>query len=178
VAAVAAAGFFVPNLWLRRRVEQHLRALSEAVPDFLDLLTTCVEAGMSAEAALVRLAQDLAPASPSLAAELERVVTALQAGAQPEDALRAVAERTDLPELFALTRLFSENRTFGTNLAPALREEATHLRAERARRAEEAASKAIAKLVLPTLLCLLPSVLLLILGPFLLQLFATLQTLE
>jgi tight adherence protein C len=167
--ALAAIGHFAPSWLLGMAARRRQRALFEAFPDALDLLTVCVEAGLSTEAALKRVADDIGPHSPVLGEELQQVSLALQAGMTREQALRGLARRTGVEEIEAFVTMLLQAERFGTRVAPALRVHAEGLRTRRRQQAEEAAAKVALKLLFPLVFCIFPSLLVVLMGPAMIQ---------
>ena len=165
----ASLGYWGPNLVLAQRVRVRQRAIFEAFPDALDLMTVCVEAGLGTEAALLRVAADLAPQSPTLAEELRLVNLELRAGATRERALRNLALRTGVEEVEAFVTTIVQAERFGTRVAQALRVHADTLRTLRRQRAEEAAAKIALKLLFPLIFFIFPALMVVLLGPAILQ---------
>jgi tight adherence protein C len=165
----AAAGYWGPNLLLARRMRERQRAIFEAFPDALDLMTVCVEAGLGTEAALLRVADDLAPQSPVLAEELRLVNLELRAGAPRDRALRNLALRTGVEEVEGFVTMLLQAERFGTRVAQALRVHADTLRTLRRQRAEEAAAKIALKLLFPLIFCIFPALMVVLLGPAVIQ---------
>jgi tight adherence protein C len=165
----ASLGYWGPNLVLAQRVRARQRAIFEAFPDALDLMTVCVEAGLGTEAALLRVAADLAPQSPALAEELRLVNLELRAGATRERALRNLALRTGVEEVEAFVTTIVQAERFGTRVAQALRVHADTLRTLRRQRAEEAAAKIALKLLFPLIFFIFPALMVVLLGPAILQ---------
>lgn len=165
----ASLGYWGPNLVLAQRVRLRQRAIFEAFPDALDLMTVCVEAGLGTEAALLRVAADLAPQSPTLADELRLVNLELRAGASRERALRNLALRTGVEEVEAFVTTLVQAERFGTRVAQALRVHADTLRTLRRQRAEEAAAKIALKLLFPLIFFIFPALMVVLLGPAILQ---------
>lgn len=168
-APLAAVGFYAPNLWAALRVRRRQRRLARALPDALDLLVACLEAGLSIEASLVRIAHETAFSAPLLAGELGRATAELQAGMPRAEAFRRLADRTGLDELRSLSATLVQAEMFGTSIARSLRVHATTLRRERARLAEERAATVGVKLLLPLILCILPALLVVLMSPALIR---------
>lgn len=160
-----SAGFYAPNAWLRGRVQARQAAVLRSLADTIDLLVTCVEAGLGLDAALVRIAKDIEGPSPELSAELRQTTMEIQAGVARASAFRRLAERTGVDELRALSAVVIQTETFGTPVGRALRTHASSMRARRSHRAEEKAAAASVKMMLPLILCILPSLFSIILGP-------------
>ncbi len=171
---LGAIGFYAPNLWLRSRTKERQRALSKALPDTLDLLVTCVEAGLGVEAALARVTQEITLSSPLLATELKQTTLEVQAGVARPDAFRRLADRTGIEELRTLAATLIQTEMFGTSIAGALRIHAESIRVRRTHRAEEAAATVAVKMMIPLILFILPSLFAIILGPAVVRIVKTL----
>jgi tight adherence protein C len=163
--ALAAAGLFLPNAWLHLRGRERQRTIDEGLPDALDLLVTCVEAGLGLDAALQRVAAEIGLARPVLAEELALTFLEVKAGAKRTDAFRALAERTGVQDLKTLAATLIQTELFGTSVAKALRIQGEGMRVRRMQRAEERAASLGVKMAFPLVLCFLPSLLAVILGP-------------
>jgi tight adherence protein C len=171
---LCAIGFYAPNVWLRDRVAARHLALTRALPDTLDLLVTCVEAGLGLEAAIGRLTAEISLSSPVLASELRQTTMEIQAGVPRADAFRRLAERTGLEELRTLSAMLIQTEMFGTSIARALRVHSSSLRVRRTHRAEEKAATVAVKMMLPLILCILPSLFAVIMGPAVVRIVHTL----
>lgn len=165
VVVVAAVGFYAPNLWLRGKVKARQSAVGRSLPDTLDLLVTCVEAGLGLDSALARITQEIGLSAPELASELRLTTTEIQAGVARADAFRRLAERTGIEELRSLSAMIIQTEMFGTGIARALRVHSSSMRTRRTHRAEEEAATVAVKMMLPLILCILPSLFAVILGP-------------
>jgi tight adherence protein C len=158
-------GLLLPGLWLHRRKTRRQGVLCRSLPDFLDLMVACVQSGLSLEAALQRVTDELTLASPLLSGEMAIVQRQIELGATPDLALRSFAERADLSPLYSLSSLIEQARRFGTSVTDALRAQAEMLRYQREQHAEEMAQKASVKILFPTLLCIFPAIFVVIVGP-------------
>lgn len=168
---LAAIGYYVPSVvlsWLTRRRQLEL---FEAFPDALDLIIVCVEAGLGLDMAINKTAEEMRIRSPELAEELELVALELRVGASRERALRNLAMRTGLDEVGTFATMLIQADRFGTSLAESLRVHADMLRTRRRLRAEEAAAKIALKLLFPLIFCIFPSLLLVLLGPAMIQIY-------
>jgi len=172
--ALAAMGYYGPNLLLSHAVMRRQREIFESFPDALDLMTVCVEAGLGTEAAMVRVADDLALKSPALAEELRLVNLELRAGADRDRALRNLALRTGVEEVDSFVTMISQAERFGTSIAASLRVHADMLRTVRRQRAEEAAAKIALKLLFPLIFCIFPSLMVVLMGPAMIQIYRVL----
>ena len=155
--------------WQRLRTLRRRRAAARGFPDMLDLLVVCLEAGLGMDAAIARVAADMTLTAPVLAAELQQVALALRAGAGKADALGGMARRTGLTELQALVSVLMQAERFGTGIAASLRLHAAELRLRRRQIAEERAARLALKLLFPLIFCIFPALLLVLLGPALIQ---------
>lgn len=162
---LAAAGYWLPDAWLRWRTAHRQRALVEAFPDALDLMLVCVEAGLGLDAAIDRVSRDIALQSPELADELGLLALELRTGASRAEALRHLALRVGLEEIDTLVSTLIQADRFGTRVSDALRVHAAALRTRRRLLAEEAAGKLPVKLLLPLVLFIFPGLLVVLMGP-------------
>jgi tight adherence protein C len=169
-------GIFLPNLWLKRRKARRHSTLMKSLPDFLDLMVTCVQAGLSMNGALQRVTEELAVAHPVLAGEMGIVERQIELGATPDLALRNFAERSDLAAIATLSTLVEQTRRFGTSISDALRTHAETIREQREQRAEEMAQRAAVKILFPTLLLIFPAIFIVLVGPAAVQIVRTFST--
>ncbi|HTP25783.1 MAG TPA: type II secretion system F family protein [Anaeromyxobacteraceae bacterium] len=160
-----AAGYYFPTLWLARRTRQRQTALEHGLPDMLDLLVTCVEAGLGLDAAMQRVGTELVLAHPLLASELQLTFLEVNAGIRRGEALRRLADRTGVAELKSLAATLNQTETFGTGIAEALRIQADGMRVRRMQQAEERAATVSVRLTIPLVLFILPALLAVIVGP-------------
>ncbi|MBC8131552.1 MAG: type II secretion system F family protein [Deltaproteobacteria bacterium] len=162
---LAALTFFLPNLWLRGRISERQTAIERALPDAMDLLVTCVEAGLGLDAAIARVAEEMTLAAPLLAEELRHTYLEIQAGVPRADGFRRLAERTGVEDLRALSAILIQTDMFGTSIARALRVQSESMRIRRAQRAEEKAAMVSVKMTIPLIMCILPSLIAVVMGP-------------
>lgn len=172
--AVAAIGYYLPNAVLSRLVFVRQREIFETFPDALDLMTVCMEAGLGTEAALHRVAEDMQLKSRALSEELHLVTLELRAGAPRERALRNLAIRTGVEEVDGFVSMIIQAERFGTSIAQSLRIHADMLRTRRRQKAEEAAAKIALKLLFPLIFCIFPSLMLVLMGPAMIQIYRVL----
>ena len=172
---MAAIGYLLPDMALSRKVAQYKRAIQNGLPDALDLLVVCVEAGSSLDQAILRTSQELEIAVPPLAVELKTVSTEIRAGKPRLEAFQNFAKRTNLEDVHALVAMLIHTDRFGTSIGQALRTHADTLRTKRRQRAEERAAKIGVKLVFPLVLCMLPGLYVVCLGPVAIRLYRSLQ---
>jgi tight adherence protein C len=161
----ALLGFYLPDIWLRQKADKRKEKLLEALPDGLDLLVICVEAGMGLDSAVNRVSQELKLSSKFLSDEFHFMNLELRAGKQRDEALRNLALRTNLNEINSLTTLLIQTDKFGTSMADALRVFSDSFRTERQQRAEEIAAKLPVKMLFPLIFFIFPSLFVVILGP-------------
>lgn len=158
-------GLLLPNILLSRRINSRKRLLRNGLPDALDLLVTCTEAGLGLNAALVRVSDELAISHPALAEELSLVNAEVQAGVDRTDALQGLAARTGLDDIRGLVSLLCQSMRFGTSIADTLRIYSEEYRDKRMQAAEEQAAKIGTKLIFPLVFCLWPSFFVVAVGP-------------
>ncbi len=158
-------GFFLPRFVLKRMIKARQLELRLALPDALDLMVICVEAGLSLDQALARVGNDLAFAHPALSEELQLVGIEMKAGKARVETLRNLASRTGVEDIGGLVAVLVQTDRFGTSIAQALRVHSDALRTERRQRAEEAAAKTTIKMVPPLVFFIMPSIFIVTLGP-------------
>jgi tight adherence protein C len=168
---LAALGYYLPNALLARTAGGRQREIFEHLPDALDLLTVCVEAGLSLERALAKVAAEVHIKSVALAQELQLVLMEMRAGFSKEKALRNLALRSGVDDVDTLVAMLIQSERFGTSMGDSLRVHAENLRSKRSMLAEEAAAKIALKLLFPLIFCIFPTLMLVLLGPAALQLF-------
>lgn len=166
----AALGLYTPNVWLRMRINKRRQEIVNAMPDALDLLVVCVEAGMGLDQALARVADEMKLTSPVLAGELRTVTLELRAGKARGDALRNLARRVAVDDITSLVTLIVQADAFGTSVAQTLRVYSDSLRTTRYQRAEEIAAKMPVKILFPLIFFILPALFVTIMGPAALKL--------
>ena len=174
VVAAAAAGYYLPDLWLKHCLKERQREVFETFPDALDLMTVCVEAGLAMDAALARVAQEIGLKSMILAEELQLVTLELRAGSAKDKDLRNLALRTGVEDVDALVTLLIQAERFGTSIAASLRVQSDQLRTKRRQRAEETAAKIALKLLFPLIFFIFPSLMVVLMGPAILQIYRVL----
>jgi tight adherence protein C len=148
----AGFGFILPSLWIDARKSRRQGELQRALPDALDLMVVCVEAGYAINASLARVSDEFKAKSPVLSAELGLVTAETRTGKSLTDALRGLSERTGVDDVSSLVALLVQTERFGTSVANALRVHADAMRIRRMQRAEERAQKAPLKLIFPATL--------------------------
>jgi tight adherence protein C len=167
--ALCSLGFILPDLILNRLTSSRQQKIREAIPDALDLLVVCVEAGQGLDAAIKRVSDDLQESSPIISQELILVNLETMAGLERQQALRNLGERTGVEELISLCNVLIQSDRFGTSIASALKTQPDYMRTARRLRLEGMAAKTPVKLVFPMLLFIFPAIVVVILGPAMIQ---------
>ena len=165
----ASLGFYLPLLFVANRVQHRQRNIIEGLPDALDLLLVCVEAGLGFDAALNRVASEIADTNPVLSEQLRLVDLEFRAGKARSDALRNLATRTGVDDVKSFVTLLVHSDKLGTSMAQSLRVHAADMRVKRLMRAEEKANKLPVKIIMPVGLCFLPCLLTLIFTPLIIR---------
>jgi tight adherence protein C len=168
LAGLTAFGYVAPSLYLDRRVKTRQARIERALPDALDLMVVCVEAGYGINQALARVADEFAVKSAALAAEFALVINEVRTGKTTVDALRGLSDRTGVSDVSSLVALLIQTEKFGTSVANALRVHADAMRVKRMQRAEERAQLATLKLILPSTM-IFAALLILFMAPALLR---------
>jgi len=167
---LAVVGFFIPDFWLHNRIKERKRKILFALPDVLDLLMVCVEAGMSLDAAVTRVAEEPEGRSSPLHQEMMRTQLEIRAGRPRAEAYRALGDRTGVQDVKGLMGAFIQTDKLGTPLGKTLRVHADAARMQRRHRAEERAHMAPLKMIFPTVIFLFPAFFLVTMAPALLNL--------
>jgi tight adherence protein C len=170
----SALGYIAPSVFIGGRIRRRQKEMQKALPDALDLLVVCVEAGLGLNQALVRVSEEIERLSPVLSEQFALVNLEIRAGTPRDDAFRNMGERTGLDDLKSLMAMLIQTDRFGTSIAQALRVQADTLRTKRRQRAEEAAAKTTIKLVFPLVLFIFPAMFVVILGSAIIQIFEAL----
>jgi tight adherence protein C len=165
VAAILVGSYLAPDLWLKNKVTKRSHAVRKGLPDALDLLVICAEAGLTVDAAFGRVARELGKAYPELGDEFG--LTAIELGflAERRQAFENLAGRVDLEAVRGVVTTMIQTEKYGTPLASALRVLSAEFRNERMMRAEEKAARLPAIMTVPLILFILPSLFIVILGP-------------
>lgn len=158
-------GWMAPFLWLRVKRNRRQNEIQRALPDALDLLVVCVEAGLGLNQALMRVSDEMDRISPILADELTIVSLQIRAGTPRQEALQNLGERTGISDVRSLVGMLVQTDRFGTSIANALRVHADTLRDKRRQRAEEKAAKLSIKMLFPLVAFIFPAIFVVLLGP-------------
>ncbi len=169
----AALGYFLPDYWVRRRLQSRRKELINGFPDALDMLLICIEAGQSLELAIIRVSKEMRMGYPALAEEFDIISNELKAGKERVQVLRDMSDRAGVPDITSFTAVLVQSANFGTSLADALRIYAAEMRDKRLLRAEERANVLPTKLSLGTMLFTVPPFLIILVGPSIYQIYLT-----
>jgi tight adherence protein C len=164
-ALALGLGYLAPDFWLGRKIKKRQKRIRLGLPDVLDLLVICMEAGQSLDQATARTSEELDRAQPEVSDELGVVVLEQRAGRPRADAWKNFAQRTDVDSVRNLAAVLVQSEKFGTSIAKTLRIHAETLRTERRQKVEEEAAKTTVKLVFPLVFFIFPSIFLVALGP-------------
>src|ERR1700678_784100 len=158
-------GFLLPDFWLGNRISARQASIRRGLPDVLDLLVICIEAGLSLDQATVRTSQELTHAQPELCDELTVVVLEQRAGRPRQDTWKHMSDRVDVDCVRNLVSMLIQAEQFGTSIAKTTRTHSDTLRTQRIQQVEEQAAKTTIKLIFPLVLFIFPSLFLVVLGP-------------
>lgn len=171
---LASIGYYLPNVLLANAIGRRQEELQDTMPDALDLMMVCVEAGLGLDAAMNRSASEIGLRSQALSEELNLVALELRMGVRRETALRNLALRTGVEEISSFVAMLVQADRFGTNVADALRIQAETMRTHRRLRAEERAAKIPLKLLFPLIFFIFPSLMLVLMGPAMISIYRVL----
>jgi len=158
-------GAVIPEIWLLSRISARQHRLRRGLPDALDLLVICVEAGLGLDQAMVRVSQELKVVHRELSDELQMVNLEMRVGKSRIEALRELARRTGLDDIKSLVAMLTQTERFGTSISQSLRVHSDDLRTRRRQRAEELSAKTSVKMVPPLVLFIFPALMVVIIGP-------------
>lgn len=174
LVVLLAVGYYLPNVILSHLVSKRRETLQNAIPDALDLMIVCVEAGLGLDAAMNRAAGEIGMRSEALSEELNLVALELRMGVKRELALRNLAMRTNVDDISSFVSMLVQSDRFGTNVAEALRVQAETMRVHRRLRAEERAAKIPLKLLFPLIFFIFPSLMVVLMGPAMISIYRVL----
>ena len=169
VAITALMGYLLPGFWLSRKIKARQKVITNGLPDALDLMIVCLEAGSAMDQAIMKVGEELAMAYPALSEEFKLLITETRAGKPRVEAFRNLASRTGVEDVRSLVAMLVQTDRFGTSVSQALRTHAETSRTKRRQRAEEAAAKIGVKLVFPLVFLLFPAFFVVTLGPAIIQ---------
>lgn len=172
---LAVIGFYTPDIWLRMNIRHRQQKILAGFPDALDLMVICVEASLSLDAAIRKVAEELQVTNRIVSEEFKLIDLALRAGQSRQLALLSLSRRVDIQEVKNFVELVIQTELFGTSIAQALRVQADAMRLKKRLLAEEKANELPVKLIFPLLFFIFPSLLVIILGPGLIRLMKVLS---
>jgi tight adherence protein C len=165
IAFAAGGGFLIPDFYLGHLISKRQKAIHRGLPDVLDLLVICIEAGLSLDQATARTADELVKAQPELADELHMVVLEQRAGRPRGESWKNMADRTGVDSVRNLVSMLVQSEQLGTSVAKTMRVHGDTLRTQRVQQVEEEAAKTSVKLVFPLVFFIFPSLFVVLLGP-------------
>lgn len=160
-----AIGYYIPQYWITKRVEERKQQITQGFPDSLDMMLVCVEAGQSLDQSITRVARELRASFPALAEEFQIVSYEMKAGKEKSSVLKDMGERCGVQDVSSFVTVLVQSASFGTSIAEALRVYAGEMRDKRVMRAEEAANKLPTKMTLATMMLTVPPLLIILVGP-------------
>ena len=162
-------GFLMPNIWLSRRIRKRQVAIEQSLPDSIDFLIICVEAGQGLDQAMARVEQEMEYSDPVFSRELHIMDIELRTGKSRADALRNLYARSGVEDLKSFAAMLIQADRYGVSMADSLRVFSESMRTKRRLAAEEAAAKTTLKIAFPLVLFIFPALLLIILAPAIIQ---------
>ncbi len=169
VLALAAAAYMAPDFLLERAIKTRRVRIQRSIPDAVDLLVICVDAGLGLDQAMLRVGQELSISHPEINEEFLQITREQRAGKPRMDAWQSMADRTRVPDIAAFTSMLVQTEKFGTPIARALSVFADGLRQKRRQRAEEMAAKTTVKMIFPLVIFIFPSMFIVLLAPAILS---------
>lgn len=160
-----AAGYYLPQYWVQRRLQERQQQIQQGFPDALDLMLVCVEAGQSLDQSINRVAKETRAGYPALADEFEMVSHEVKAGKERVTVLKDMSERVGIPDVSSFVTTLVQSATYGTSIAEALRVYSSEMRDKRVMRAEEKANTLPTKLTLGTMMFTVPPLMIILIGP-------------
>lgn len=167
----AFIGFFLPNIWLRNKIAKRKDMIFKGLPDALDLMVICIEAGIGLDGAINQVAKELKLANPALSEEFNLFTLEMRTGKARDAALKSLALRTGLEDLNSLVTLLIQTEKFGTSVSRAMNVFSETFRTKRFQKAEEIAAKLPVKILFPCILFIFPSLFAVILGPAMIRVY-------
>ena len=171
IGGAAFAGFYLPHLMLTSRITRRQKEIRKAMPDALDLLTICVEAGLGFDAAMSKVSDKW---ENELSLAFARVIREVQLGKVRREALKDMSDRLGIPEMTSFVAAIIQSELLGVSMAKVLRIQSDQMRVKRRQRAEEEAHKAPVKMIIPMALLIFPSIMIIILTPAVIQIIGSL----
>jgi tight adherence protein C len=167
--ALGGVGYLTPDLWLKRKTSSRRNRIRKSLPDALDLMVICVDAGLGLDQALIRIGQELGTSHPDIAEEFTQVNLEQRAGRPRLEAWKNLADRSEIEEFTSFVSMLTQTDRFGTPIIRALSRFSEDIRMKRRQRAEEAAAKTKIKIIFPLVLCIFPCIFIVLLAPALLS---------
>ena len=175
IFAMAAMGYFAPNIWLRLKIRRRKEQIGRAFPDALDLLVLCIESGLGIDAAMQRSAQDIRLTYPLLSQELRLVTDGIRAGQPRQVAFDALNQRVDLEDIHNFTSLISQTERLGVSITQSIRKISESMRVKRRNDAERFAAQLPVKLIFPVVLFIFPGIFVIIMLPAVIEMYRALS---
>jgi tight adherence protein C len=174
--ALPAVCYLLPDIILQRLVKRRREQIRRSIPDTIDLLVICVDAGLGIDQAMLRVGQELSVSHPQMNEELLHINREQRAGRTRLDAWQSFTKRTQLPDIQAFVNMLTQTERFGTPISKALSEFADGVRQKRRQRAEEMAAKTTVKMIFPLVLTIFPSIFIVLVGPAVITILHGLST--
>ncbi|MDD1622659.1 MAG: type II secretion system F family protein [Methylococcaceae bacterium] len=175
-AMAGVVGMIVPSYYLDKKIARQQRLIRNGLPDAIDLLVVCTEAGLGLNAAILRVAQVIVEIHPALAEELLLVTAEMRAGVDRTQAMANLARRTGVEDIKGLVTVLAQSMRFGTSISQTLRIYAEEFRDKRMQKADEEAAKLATKMIFPLVICILPSFFIIAVGPAVIKAIAVFST--
>jgi len=175
VVAFGVAGYLAPDFWLNWKTGRRRHRIRRSIPDALDLMVICVDAGLGLDQAMLRVGGEIAVSHPDLHSEFIQVNREQRAGRPRLEAWQNLADRTEIEEFNAFVSMLTQTDRFGTPIIKALVRFSEDIRTKRRQKAEEAASKTKIKIIFPLVLCIFPCIFIVLLAPAVLNIMAGLK---
>jgi tight adherence protein C len=169
VMAFALIGYLIPDMWLTSKTNSRRKRIRRSLPDAIDLMVICVDAGLGLDQALLRVGVELSVSHPEINEEFTQVNLEQRAGRPRLEAWQALADRTKIEEFAAFVNMLTQTDRFGTPIIRALSRFAEEIRLKRRQLAEEAAAKTKIKIIFPLVLCIFPCIFIVLLAPAILS---------
>jgi tight adherence protein C len=175
IVAFGVLGYLIPDLWLSRKTASRRKRIRRSIPDALDLMVICVEAGLGLDQALLRIGAELEVSHPDIHEEFIQVNREQRAGRPRIEAWQNLADRTEIEEFTSFVSMLTQTDRFGTPIAKALTRFSEDIRTKRRQHAEEAAAKTKIKIIFPLVLCIFPCIFIVLLAPAVLNIMSGLK---
>ena len=175
IISLGAIGYLVPDMTVGQLSRRRRKKIAKSVPDAIDLLVICVDAGLGMDQAMLRVGQELKVSHPEINEEFLQIGREQRAGKPRIDAWRSMSERTALPEIDAFVNMLTQTERFGTPIARALSNYGDGIRLKRRQTAEQKAAKTTVKIIFPLVLCIFPSLFIVVVAPTIISMMRTLS---